>query len=252
MSDRPPNIRDEFIKIGLSDPFIRAIVGMVAIAVAVSFVVSTLGGGLRAALAVGLSLMFGVVLVVLRVLVTNVNSAFVRWLCLIASAVIVFAFLALAVLLVPAVTICWPQVYHDDLGLPACAPPSSQPAQLAQRPFTPVPYEGRGITMDPANSKYWIRVNYRPPRQADAEHIVGALRQAGDRSDAIATELNEVLTDDRSVGVSLIKTTTAARPIVDEVNRILKLAIPVSSGSIKIFPNDVREFANGDIQVDLF
>jgi len=249
MSDRPPNIQDDFIKIGLSDPFIRAIVGMVAIALAASFVVSTLGGGLKAALGVGLSLMFGVVLVVLRVLLTNVNSVFVKWLCFIASAIIVFAFLALAVLLVPAVTICWPQVYHDDLGLPACSMASPQPVQ---RPFAPVPYDGRGISMDPANNKFWIRVNYRPPRQADAERIVGALRQAGYRSDAIATELNEVLTDDRSVGTSLVKTTSAARPIVDEVNRILTLAIPLSSGRIKIFPDDVREFANGDIQVDLF
>ncbi len=197
------------------------------------------------------SLMFGVVLVVLRVLLTYVNSAFVKWLCLAASAVIVSAFLALTVLLVPAVTICWPQVYHDDLGLPAC--PSSRSGQApAPQPFTPVPYTGLGVSMDPANNKYWIRVNYRPARQADAEHIVGALRQAGYRSDAIATELNEVETDDRSPGVSLIKATTASRPIVDEVSRILKLAIPVSIGRLQIFPNDVRAFANGDIQVDLF
>ena len=63
------DIKSELIRIGLKDPFIRAIAGMVAIATAAGFVRS--GDGTRAVIAVGLSLMFGVVLVVLRVLMNN-------------------------------------------------------------------------------------------------------------------------------------------------------------------------------------
>ena len=55
---------------------------MVAVATAAGFVLSVLGDGTRAAIAVGLSLMFGVVLVVLRVLMNNTGGLFVKWLCL--------------------------------------------------------------------------------------------------------------------------------------------------------------------------
>jgi hypothetical protein len=110
---RDGDINSQLIRIGLKDPFIRAIAGMVAIATAAGFVLSVLGDGTRAAIAVGLSLMFGVVLIVLRVLMNNTEGVFVKWLCLASSAVIVGVFLALIIFAVPAITVCWPESYRE-------------------------------------------------------------------------------------------------------------------------------------------
>jgi hypothetical protein len=78
MSDQNGSLRNRMIEIGLADPFIRVIVGMVAIATAASFVVSIIGDRTRAVLAVGLSLMFGVVLVVLLVLMCSTGLRLLR------------------------------------------------------------------------------------------------------------------------------------------------------------------------------
>ena len=233
------------IKVGLADPFIRAIVGVVAVATAAAFAVSVIGDGTRAVIAVGLSLMFGVVLVVLRVLMKNLDSPIVRWLCLIASGVIIAVFLALIVLAVPAITVCWPEMYRETMGLKRCGAPEP-------RPFTPVPYAGPEIKFDIANRATQVLVFYRETRQSDAERLVGALRTAGFLSDAVASDLNEVIADNRGPGVSLIKTTAAARPLTPDVLRIAQFAMPVAApSSFTIYPTDAV-FSRGAIQVDLF
>ena len=240
------DINTQLIRIGLKDPFIRAIAGMVAIATAAGFVLSVLGNGTRATIAVGLSLMFGVVLVVLRVLMNNAGGVFVKWLCLAASAVIVCVFLALIIFAVPAITVCWPESYRETLGLKAC---EMQPSEA--KAFAPAAYSGQGISLNPDNKKYLVLVFYRPERLDDAEHIVGALLLAGYQADARASSLNEVMAPDRSPGVSLIKTTPFALPIVADVNRITQLAIPLRASVVTIFPG-AAELSKGHIQIDLF
>jgi len=59
---------DRLVKVGLQDPFIRAVAGMVVIAVAASFAISALGSGTKSVITLALALAFGVVLVVLRTL----------------------------------------------------------------------------------------------------------------------------------------------------------------------------------------
>src|ERR1700736_4501893 len=191
------DIQGQLIKIGLKDPFIRAITGMVAVATAAGFVLSVLGDGTRAAIAVGLSLMFGVVLVVLRVLMNNTGGVFVKWLCLASSTIIIGVFLALIVFAVPAITVCWPESYRETLGLRACAMPAPQ-----AKAFAPAPYAGQGITLNPANKQYLVLVFYRADRQGDAEHIVGALLSAGYRADGRESSLNEVIAANRSPGAT--------------------------------------------------
>ena len=111
---------DRLIKVGLQDPFIRGIAGVVAIATAASIAISTLGSGTKAVITIALSLLFGVVLVVLRALMKYADSTFVRMVCFASSAVIVTVFLVFTVLLVPAAVICWPQPYAQLLNLPNC------------------------------------------------------------------------------------------------------------------------------------
>jgi hypothetical protein len=62
------------IKVGLQDPFIRAIAGMVVIAVAASFAISALGNGTKTVITLALSLAFGVVLIILRYHSSNTNE----------------------------------------------------------------------------------------------------------------------------------------------------------------------------------
>jgi hypothetical protein len=238
-------IYNEMIKVGLADPFIRVIVGVVAVATAAAFAIAVIGDGTRAVIAVGLSLMFGVVLIVLRVLMKNLDSPFVRALCLFASGVIVSVFLALIILAVPAVTVCWPVRYSEVMGLKACSD------MREARPFTPAPYVGGAIKFDAANSASQVLVFYREARQADAERLVGALRTAGFASDGRASDLNEVVADNRGPGLTLIKSTAAARPLTPEILRIAQLAMPVSAPSISVYPQDVA-LSRGAIQIDLF
>jgi hypothetical protein len=245
MSPEPePDIRSQLIRVGLEDPFIRTIAGMGAIATAVGFVVSILGDGTRAAIAVGLSLMFGVVLIILRVLMNNTEGAFVKYLCLASSAIIIGVFLALIIFAVQAITVCWPESYRETLGLKACP---VQPSQV--RAFTPVAYSGQGISFNPDNKKYLVLVFYRSNRQSDAEQIVGALLSAGYQSEGQDSTLNEVVAPNRSPGLSLIKTSELAQPVVTDVSRITQLAVPASE--VTVFP-DVVAFARGNIQIDLF
>jgi hypothetical protein len=61
----------ELIRVGLLDPFIRGIVGVVVIATAGSFAISALGNGTKAIITLALSLSFGVILVILRTLIRS-------------------------------------------------------------------------------------------------------------------------------------------------------------------------------------
>lgn len=114
-------IPNRLIDVGLRDPFIRGIAGLVVVAAAASYAISALGSGTKAVITLALSLAFGVVLVVLRTLIKNVDSPFVRTICFAASGIIMFVFLAFAVLLIPAAIICWPHPYAQLLSLPSCA-----------------------------------------------------------------------------------------------------------------------------------
>jgi hypothetical protein len=94
-----------------------------------------------------------------------------------------------------------------------------------------------------------VLVFYRSNRQSDAEQIVGALLSAGYQSEGQDSTLNEVVAPNRSPGLSLIKTSELAQPVVTDVSRITQLAVPASE--VTVFP-DVVAFARGNIQIDLF
>lgn len=234
---------NRLISVGLRDPFVSAIAGMVVIAVAASYAISALGSATKAIITLALSLAFGVVLVVLRTLLKYVDSTFVKIVCFGASAIIMVIFLTFAVLLIPAATICWPEPYAELLSLPNCG------TTIAQKPFAPIALPS--ITFNSQNAKYVVFVFYRLERQTDAEHIVGALRSAGYKSDGIQSSLNEVLAQDKRPGTTLIKTSGFARPIIDDVSRVVRTAIPVRAIFVSVFPEDVS-FQRGHVQISLF
>jgi len=250
MAKKNDAIYDRLIKVGLQDPFMRGIAGVVLIATAASLAISALGSGTKAVISIVLALLFGVVLVVLRALMKYADSTFVRVVCFASSAVIMTVFLVFTVLLVPAAVICWPQPYAQLLNLPNCSLAAIEGATI-DKPFTPVEYTGTGITHNPDNSKYVVLVFYRLERKQDAERIVGALRSAGYRSDGGESSLDEVIAPDKRPGLTLIRTTALARPIVAEVSKVVGFAIPVKSSSVSLFPDDVV-LQRGNVQIDLF
>jgi hypothetical protein len=235
------------VKVGLQDPFIRAIAGIVAIAVAASFAISALGNGTKTVITLALSLAFGVILVILRTIMKYVDSTFVRVACFVSCGVIMFVFLVFAVFLLPAAFICWPPTYAQLLNLPNC----SSVAAPIDEPFKPEPPAGTAITFVPDNNKYLVLVFYRLERKKDAERIVGALLSAGYRSDGSQSSLNEVIAPNRNPGTTLIKTSTLARPAVDDVSRVVRIAIPVVASGISVFPDDAP-LQRGNIQISLF
>jgi hypothetical protein len=240
---------ERLIKVGLQDPFIRGIAGGVAaIAAAAGIAMSVLSSGTKAIIAIALSLLFGVVLVVLRALMQYADSTFVKVVCFASSAVIMMVFLLFTVLLLPAAVVCWPPAYAQLLNLPNCP---SGVVEKADTPCTPVAYTGTGIAHNPDNDKYLVLVFYRSERKGDAEHIVGALRSAGYRSDCSQSSLEEVTGEvDKRPGTTLIKTTALARPIVADVSTVVRYAIPANS-YISVFDKDAT-FRQGNIQIDLF
>jgi hypothetical protein len=120
---------------------------------------------------------------------------------------------------------------------------------LVEKQFTPVPLPN--VTSNPENAKYVVLVFYRPDRFDDAQHIVGALKSAGYNSDGMQSSLNEVMASDKRPKTSLIKTTTSARPIVDDVLKLVKAAIPMNKDFVSIFPDDAP-LQRGSIQISLF
>jgi hypothetical protein len=237
---------DRLIDVGLKDPFVRGIAGMVVVATAASFAISALGSGAKAVITLSLCLAFGVVLVILRTLMRYADTSFVKIICFASSGVIMFIFLVFLLLLIPAATICWPHPYAELFGLLNCAS-----GVLEARPFTPVPFTGPAIAFNPDNNKYQVLVFYRLARQEDAERIVGALRSAGYRSDGAESSLGEVIAPSRQPDTTLVKTTAQARPIVDDVSKVIKVAIPIKAATVSLFPDDAP-LQRGNFQVDLF
>jgi len=247
-SKRDQDVYKRLIDIGLRDPFVQIIAGLVVVAVVANFAISTLGGsGPKALIIIALTVMGGVVLFVLRTLTTSANSIFVKIVGYVALSVIMLVVLIFVLLLIPVATMCWPQPYAELLTLPRCvvAPLASSPG------FKVIPYAGADITTNSENQKYLVLVFYRPDRLENAGRIVGALRKAGYRSDGFASGLDEVVASDKRPGTSLIKTTTLARPIVDDVNRVVRLAIPENIEFLSVLPEDAP-LQRGNVQVDLF
>src|SRR5712691_1168228 len=106
--DKPHGSTAEFFRIGLRDPYVKGIGALVFIASAVS-------------IAIALALIFGVVLVVFRVLLKNVENTIVIWSCIVSSAVLTGVFLIFVILSIPAVTFCWPPPYAQFLGIASCS-----------------------------------------------------------------------------------------------------------------------------------
>jgi hypothetical protein len=240
----------QLIRVGLQDPFIRGIVGVVVIAVAASFAISALGNGTKAIITLALSLSFGVILLILRTLMKNIDSGFVRMVCFLSSAVIMAVFLIFAVFLVPAAFICWPPGYAVILGLNSCVGSIEKPfAPSIEKPFTPVAFSATAVAYNPDNNKYNVLVFYRAERQADAEHVVGALKSAGFQSQWIVGDLNELTAP--YPGATVIRWTAAVQPVVDDISKTLRIAIPVKASTILISPN-ASSFTRGNIQINLF
>ena len=122
MAENQDALYDRLVKVGLQDPFIRAVAGMVVIAVAASFAISALGSGTKSVITLALALTFGVV-VVLRTLMKYIDSVFVKIVCLASCGVIMSVFLIFAIFLVPAAFICWPHGYAQLLDLQSCQVP---------------------------------------------------------------------------------------------------------------------------------
>ena len=117
MTDISNNTYSQLVSIGLKDPFIRQIAGAAALAVTASFVIYVAGSGINAILTLALLLSFGVVLVILRTLMNNMDTSFVRTACFVASTVIMGVFLVFGVLLIPAATICFPKHFRNLAGI---------------------------------------------------------------------------------------------------------------------------------------
>jgi hypothetical protein len=251
MDEKENGTYRRLIDIGLNDPFFRMIAGgVVVLAVAASIAIPLLGSGTKLIVALALLLAFGVVSIILQTLTKYVDSVFVKFICLTSSGVIMFVFLTLMVLLVPAFVGCWPLPYAQLLGVSNCVVALDK-SEAPQRPFTPVAFDGKGITRDVENKKYLVWIFYRQERQEDAEHIVGALLSAGYASNGSVSTLDEVFAMDKRPGTTLIKTTTLARPVVGEVSKLVEVAIPVKAQFISILPDDAP-LQRGNIQIDLF
>jgi hypothetical protein len=242
MSDISNNTYGRLVSIGLKDPFIRQIAGVAALAVIASFVILVLGTGVNAILTLSLLLSFGVVLVILRTLMNNMDTSFVRTACFIASTVIMGVFLIFGVLLIPAATICYPPNFAIMLGLNSCR----VAAPAVNDKFEPVSFPM--IHFNSANGGRRVKVIYRPERRSDAERIVGALRSAGYQSDGVNSNLLE-LTPPFS-GATVLKWISSAQSTLPEVSELIRTAIPVKALTLSVSSN-ASSFGD-DLQIDLF
>jgi hypothetical protein len=240
---------DRLIGIGLKDPFIRQIAGMAALASTASFAISVLGSGVKAVLILALSLSFGVILIILRTLMNNMYSSFVRQACFVSSTVIMGIFLVFAALLVPVATICWPQAYAAILGVSSCGT-TSAPTPAATTPTIFTPVEFPNVQYHPENAALHARVLYRPDRRAEAERIAGALQSAGFQTVWANSDLNELTPPFR--GATVLKWTSQLGARTQDVTGLMRLAIPLSASSISVSPS-ASSFSRGDdFQIDLF
>jgi hypothetical protein len=198
------------------------------------------GSGINAILTLSLLLSFGVILVILRTLMNNMDTSFVRTACFVASTVIMGVFLIFGVLLIPAATICFPKNFAIMLGLNSCKGP-----EITE--FKPVPFPK--IAFNPANASRRVVVFYRPERLSDAERIVGALRSAGYQSDGFNSDLLELTPP--FPGATVLRSTASVQSSLAEVSELIGTAIPVKASTRFVNPR-ASSFSRGDLQIDLF
>ena len=240
MSDISDDTYGRLVLIGLKDPFIRQIAGAAALAVTASLVISVLGSGIKAILTISLLLSFGVILIILRTLMNNMDTSFVRTACFVASTIIMGVFLVFGVLLIPVATVCWPQNFAIMLGLNSCQGPIAAE-------FKPVPFPD--IHFNPANASRRVVVLYRPERLSDAERIVGALRSAGYQSDGVNSDLLELTPP--FPAATVLKWTASVQSTLADVSELVRTAIPVKASSVSV-SSSASSFSRGDLQIDLF
>jgi hypothetical protein len=242
MSDISNKTYGRLVSIGLKDPFIRQIAGVAALAVTASFVILVLGTGVNAILTLSLLLSFGVVLVILRTLMNNMDSSFVRTACFVASTVIMGVFLIFGVLLIPAATICYPPNFAIMLGLNSCKVATTAVIDK----FEPVAFPM--IHFDLANGSRRVKVIYRSERLSDAERIVGALRSAGYQSDGVNSTLLELTPP--FPGATVLKWNSSGQATLPDVSELVRTAIPVKALTLAVSPS--ASSFNDDLQIDLF
>jgi hypothetical protein len=249
MTDISNSTYRQLVSIGLKDPFIRQIAGAAALAVTASFVIYVVGSGINAILTLSLLLSFGVILVILRTLMNNMDTSFVRTACFVASTVIMGVFLIFGVLLVPAATICFPKNFAIMLGLNSCKGveiTEFKPVEITE--FKPVFFPK--IDLNRANRSRQVVVFYRPERLSDAERIVGALRSAGYQSDGVNSDLLELTPP--FPGATVLKWNASVQSSLAEVSDLVRIAIPIKASSLSAVKSDASSFSRGDLQINLF
>jgi hypothetical protein len=244
--EKSGGLYQQLIAMGLADPFIKLVVGIVAIGAAVGFVLTEFGGGLKAIIAIGFGIGAGVILLILRALVKDTESNFVRIMGYAASLAITAVFSILVLAVIPVVLTCKPLAYANLLGL--CVPP---PAPANTPGFTPIQFTGTG-TINQTNANYHILVFYRAPRQTDAEKVAGALLWAKFNSSAIDWRNDDLSELGALSNVVLIRTSSHGQAVADNITHLVQSAIaPVDPNTVSISATDLV-LNNGDVQVDLF
>jgi hypothetical protein len=237
------NLYRRFVDIGLRDPFVQLVVGVVAIGAAVSFVMSEFGGGLKAIIAIASGIGAGVILLILRALVKDSESNFVRFMGYAASAAITSVFAILVLALIPAVLTCKPQAYANLLGL--CS--TSGPTLTA---FVPIPFSASEAP-DPASPNFRVLIFYRTARQTDAEKVAGALQWAKFNSGPADWRNDDLSELGAQTGIVLVRASSRGGSVAEAIANLIRSSIyPISATTVMV--NNNIPLSNGDVQVDLF
>ncbi len=239
MTDISDNTYRQLVSIGLKDPFIRQIAGAAALAFTASSVIYVAGSGINAILSVALLLSFGVIFVILRTLMNNMDTSFVRTACFVASTVIMGIFLVFGLLLIPAATVCFPKNFSTLLGLNSCS--------TVETVFRPVSFPK--IDYNPANGSRRVVVFYRPSRLEDAERVVGALLSAGYQSSGVSSDMLELTPP--SPGATVLRWTASAESALAGISGLIRTAIPVRASSLSV-KSTPSSFSQGELQINLF
>lgn len=239
MTDISDNTYRQLVSIGLKDPFIRQIAGAAALAFTASSVIYVAGSGINAILSVALLLSFGVIFVILRTLMNNMDTSFVRTACFVASTVIMGIFLVFGLLLIPAATVCFPKNFSTLLGLNSCS--------TVEAVFRPVSFPK--IDYNAANGSRRVVVFYRPSRLEDAERVVGALLSAGYQSSGVSSDMLELTPP--SPGATVLRWTASAKSALAGISGLIRTAIPVRASSLSV-KSTPSSFSQGELQINLF
>jgi hypothetical protein len=239
MTDISDNTYRQLVSIGLKDPFIRQIAGAAALAFTASSVIYVAGSGINAILSVALLLSFGVIFVILRTLMNNMDTSFVRTACFVASTVIMGIFLVFGLLLIPAATVCFPKNFSTLLGLNSCS--------TVEAVFRPVSFPK--IDYNAANGSRRVVVFYRPSRLEDAERVVGALLSAGYQSSGVSSDMLELTPP--SPGATVLRWTASAESALAGISGLIRTAIPVRASSLSV-KSTPSSFSQGELQINLF